>query len=237
MRWFRFGSGKSKAPEDAGRQQALVDDLRARFGPHLPGSFREQADAAVPFMAGDDGVLAAAGVLREFADAAHADLAQQAAALSRRTRYAFTVDRSNYRPLWRDAAGELRWPLFDQPARLHPYIQVSAAATVLAGQAKRVNRVTDPYPVIAHVFEILDLTVAGWEFARVRPDTDGATLAHRLIGAGRDLRAALSDEPPLPQSVREVMRRNNTVEIYDPQAPRVVGGFNPGKEMREALLA
>ena len=33
------------------------------------------------------------------------------------------------------------------------------------------------------------------------------------------------------------MRRNNTVDVYDPQTPQVVGGFNPGKEMREALLA
>ncbi|WP_127501534.1 hypothetical protein [Actinoplanes solisilvae] len=237
MRWFKFGSGKSKAPEVDGRQQALVDDVRVRFGPHQPGTFREQADAAVPFMAGDDGILAAAGVLREFADAAHADLWQQAANLSRRTGYAFPVDRANYRPLWRDAEGDLRWPLFELPCRLHPYIHVNAAATVLAGQAKRVSKVTDPYQAIAHVFEILDLTIDGWEFARVRPDTDGATLAHRLIGAGRDLRAALSDEPPLPQCVRELMRRNNTVDVYDPQAPRIVGGFNPGKEMREALLA
>ncbi|WP_249998048.1 hypothetical protein [Actinoplanes sp. M2I2] len=234
MRWFRRGSGRDKTP---GLEQALVEDVRGRFGPHLPGSFPDQADAVVAVLAGDDGVVAAAAILREFADAAYADLRAQAAELSRRTGYAFPVDRANYRPLWRDTQGGLRWPLFTLPCRLHPYIQVSAAATVVGTEAKRVVRQLDAHPLLAHVFEILDLTVDGWEFGRVRPDTDGATLAHRLIVTARDLRAAMSDEPPLPQPVRELMRRNNTVEVYDPASPRVVAGFNPGKEMREALLA
>jgi len=237
MRWFRFGSGKQKASAETARQRELVDDVRARFGPHLPGSFQQQASAVVPVLTGaDDGVLAAAAILREFADAAHADVWAQAGELSRRTGYAFTVDRANYRPLWRDAEGDLRWRLFELPGGLHPYIQVSAAAEAVGGQAKRLVRLTDPYPVLGHVFEIVDLTIAGWEFVRVRPDTDGADLAHRLIAAARDLRSAMSDEPPLPQCVRELMRRNNTVEVYDPHAPHVVAGFNPGQEMREALL-
>ncbi|WP_250030676.1 hypothetical protein [Paractinoplanes maris] len=234
MRWFRRGSAKQKTP---GVEQALVDDVRDRFGPHLPGAFHDQAAAVVPLLAGDDGVAAAAAILREFADAAHADLWAQAAELSRRTGYAFPVDRANYRPLWRDTQGQLRWSLFTLPAQLHPYIQLSAAATVISAEAKRAVRTTDTRALLAHLFEILDLVVDGWEFARVRPDTDGATLAHRLILAARDLRNAMSDEPPLPQPVREWMRRNTTIDVYDPASPAVVAGFNPGREMREALLA
>ncbi|WP_255521961.1 hypothetical protein [Actinoplanes aureus] len=40
----------------------------------------------------------------------------------------------------------------------------------------------------------------------------------------------MGNPPPLPTPVRELMRRNNT-------GTRPVGGLNPGKEMREALLA
>lgn len=225
MRWFRLGSGRQKDPA-AG--QALVDDVRGRFGPHLPQSFREQAEAVIPLLSGDEGVVAAAAILREFADDAYAAVRAQAP-------YAF--DRADYRSLFAAARGSLRWPLFELPCRLHPYIQVSAAAAVISAEAKRAAKQTDPAPLLAHILEILDLTIDGWEFARVRPDTDGATLAHRLIGAARDLRGAMSDEPPLPQPVRELMRRNHTVDVYDPQSPQVVGGFNPGKEMREALLA
>jgi len=234
MRWFRLGSGRQKDPA-AG--QAIVDDVRERFGAHLPGSFHEQAEAVVPLLGGDEGVAAAAAILREFADSAYAELQAQTAELSRRTGYAFAVDRADYRSLWRDTQGQLRWPLFTLPCRLHPYIQVSAAAAVIGAEAKRATRQTVPGPLLAHILEILDLTIDGWEFARVRPDTDAATLAHRLIGAARDLRGAMSDEPPLPRPVRELMRRNHTVDIYDAASPQVVGGFNPGREMREALLA
>ncbi|GAA0481926.1 hypothetical protein Ade02nite_57570 [Paractinoplanes deccanensis] len=197
----------------------------------MPGTFQGQAGEAAAQLSGDDGLLAAAAILREFADAAHADVAAQAAALG------FAADRRNYRPLWRDTAGRLRWNLWTLPGGLHPYIHVNAAAAALGTDAKRAVRALDPLPTLAHLFEILDLTLDGWEFARVRPDTDAATLAHRLIATARDLRAAMSDEPPLPQPVREWMRRNNTINVYDPSSPAVVGGFNPGKEMREALLA
>jgi hypothetical protein len=225
MRWFRRGSGRQSDP---GAGQAIVDDVRERFGAHLPGSFREQAEAVVPLLSGDEGVAAAAAILREFADSAYADLVAQTG---------FPIDRTDYRSLWRDGRGRLRWQLFTLPCRLHPYIQVSAAAGVLSTEAKRAVRQTEPGPLLAHVLEVLDLTIDGWEFARVRPDTDGAILAHRLIAAARDLRGAMSDEPPLPRPVRELMRRNHVVDIYDPESPQVVGGFNPGKEMREALLA
>ncbi|MGK5684357.1 hypothetical protein [Actinoplanes sp. URMC 104] len=228
MRWFRR---RQQVTEDTGRGRALVEEVRTRFGAHLPATFRDQAESALPVLSGEDGLAASVAVLREFADAAYADLSAQAAARGH------VADRRNYRPLWRAAGHELRWTLFALPCRLHPYIQVTAAAVAVGGQAKRAVRLTDPQPLLAHLFEILDLTVAGWEFARVRPDTDAATLAQRLIHAARDLRAAMSDEPPLPDPVRELMRRNNTVDVYDPDGPRVVGAFNPGREMRESLLA
>ena len=82
-----------------------------------------------------------------------------------------------------------------------------------------------------------DLTLAGWEYARVRVDTDAAALAGGLISTARELRAAMPDPPPLPPPVRELMRRNRTVDVHDPAGDRIVGAINPGREMREALLA
>ena len=38
---------------------------------------------------------------------------------------------------------------------------------------------TDPNPLLTRVFEVLDLTTAGWEYGRVRVDTDAAALADR----------------------------------------------------------
>ncbi|MEV4344753.1 hypothetical protein AB0J83_09780 [Actinoplanes sp. NPDC049596] len=229
MRWFRRGSGRQQ--QDPGPARAIVEDLRVRFGPRQPGTFLQQADAATGRLGGDDGALAAVLIVREFADAAYADLAAQVAG------HGFVVDRRNYRPLWRETAGRLRWNLWALPGGLHPYVQVTAAVAAIGADPKRIVRLTDPLPLLAQLFEILDLTIAGWEFARVRPDTDAATLAHRLIATTRDLRAAMSEEPPLPPPVRELMRRNNTVNVYDVASPAVVGGFNPGKTMREALLA
>jgi hypothetical protein len=68
-------------------------------------------------------------------------------------------------------------------------------------------------------------------------DADAAALAGRLITAARELRSAMAEAPPLPPPVREQMRRNNTVQVLGPDGNSVVGGFNPGKEMRESLLA
>ncbi|MBU2665966.1 hypothetical protein KOI35_20855 [Actinoplanes bogorensis] len=230
MRWFRRGGGDE--PADPGQVRALVDDVRGRYGGHLPQPFREQSNACfAQLRAAPDGLAAAIAIVGEFADDACADVYAQAAQLGR------AADRRNYRPLWRDASRELRWNLFQLPRRLHPYIQVSAAVALIGAEAKRVVRETATRPLLAQLFEILDLTVVGWEFARVRPDTDTAELAVRLIGAARDLRAAMSDEPPLPDPVRELMRTNRTIEIYDPQGPHVVAGLNPGQQMREALLA
>jgi hypothetical protein len=237
MRWFRLGSSKRQVQQDPEQENALLEDLRHRFGPHVQAPFADQAAAVRQALAGDDGVFAAARIVREFADSAYADLQAQNAELGRRTGFVFDIDRRNYRPVWREAGADLRWPLFALPSRLHPYIQVTAAVAVLGEQAKQTVRAVDATRLHGQLCEILDLTIAGWEFARIRIDTDAATLAHRLIGTTRDLRSAMSDEPPLPPPVRELMRRNNTVQVYDPNAHRVVGTFNPGREMREQLLA
>ncbi|MBM2615509.1 hypothetical protein JIG36_08010 [Actinoplanes sp. LDG1-06] len=230
MRWFRRGAGKQES--DPALTRALVDDVRARYGGHVQATFQQQAEACAAQLNGDEeGLAAAAAIVHEFAETAYADLYHQAAP------HGLPVDRRNYRPLWRAAQRGLRWNLFAQPGHLHPYVQVSAAVAVIGTQAKAAAGRPDHLPLLAHLFEILDLTVAGWEFARVRPDTDMAGLAQRLITTTREVRAAMSDEPPLPDPVRELMRRNNTIDVYDPQGPHVVGYFNPGKEMREALLA
>jgi hypothetical protein len=236
MRWFQLG--KRRVEQDPARQEALLRDVRQRFGAHVPAPFGAQAEAVAGLLTGDDGLIVAVRILGEFADAAYGDLFAQAGELYRRTGRGFAVDRRNYRPLWQTAGPELRWSLFELPGGLHPYVQVAAAVTVVGAQARRTVRVTDPEPLLAHVFEVLDLTVAGWEYGRVRVDVDGAALADRLIATARDLRAALPDEPPpLPPPVRELMRRNNTVDVYAPTEHRIAGAFNPGRTMRESLLA
>jgi hypothetical protein len=237
MRWLRRGAGKRPEPLDHGRQRELLQAVRAQFGGQLPAPFAAQAEAAVQLLDGDDGLAVAAEVLREFAEGAQTELLTQVADLHRRTGRGYLVDRRNYRPLWRDAGRELRWSLFVLPNGLHPYVQVSAAAAVIGAHAKRAMQVTAPDPLLSHIFETLDLVIDGWEYGRVRVDADAATLAGRLIASARDLRAAMSAPPPLPEPVRELMRRNHTVDVYDPAGDRLVGGFNPGKTMREALLA
>ena len=237
MRWFRLGLGGRQVEQDPGRQEALLHDIRQRFGPHVQGRFGDQAGAITRLLDGDDGLSVAAGVVREFADAAHLDLRAQAAGLHRHTGRGLTVDRRNYRPLWQAAGPELRWPLFGLPGGLHPYVQVAAAVTVLGAQARRAIRVADPDPLLAQVFEVLELTLVGWEFARVRVDADYGDLADRLLSAARDLRAAMGEPPPLPPPIRELMRRNTTIDVHDAITDRIIGEFNPGRTMREALLA
>jgi hypothetical protein len=238
MRWFPLGLGKRQVQHDPGRRRALLDDVRQRFGPDVRAGFAEQADAVARLLeADDDGLAVAAEIVREFADAAYADLYAQAAELTRRTGRGLAVDRRNYRPMWQAAGPWLAWRLFGLPCGLHPYIQVVAAVTVVGEQAKRSVRVSDPVPLLAQVFEVLDLTVAGWEFGRVRVDVDTAGLVDRLIFAGQQLGAAMPEAPPLPPPVRELMRRNNTIDVYDPSTNRIAGALNPGRQMREALLA
>ncbi|MBW6437328.1 hypothetical protein KZ829_26685 [Actinoplanes hulinensis] len=228
MRWFRFGSGGRQAQTDPGRQQELLRELRTRFGGQATARFAGQAAEAAALLDGDDGLVAATLVLRESADTAFAAMAAQG----------FPVERRDYRWTWQSAGTRLRSPLTTVPAgAFHPYVQTTAAVTVAGNQAKQLVRIVDANPVLTHVLELLDLVTAGWEYGGVRPDADSATLAARLIAAARDIRDAMSDTPPLPSPIREQMRRNNTVDVRDPATNRVVGGFNPGKEMREALLA
>ncbi|MFI7541901.1 hypothetical protein [Actinoplanes sp. NPDC049599] len=234
MRWFRLG--KRQVEHDPARQQALRRQVRQEFGRHVPVRFPEQAEAVGRLLDDDDGLTVAAEILREFADAAHAELRAQAAELHRRTGHGLVVDRRNYRPLWQEAGQYLRWSLFELPAGLHPYVQVAAAVTVVGDRARRSVRVTDPEPLLGYVFEVLDLTLAGWEYGRVQVDVDAAALAARLILTARELRAAMPEPPPLPPPVRELMRRNNTVEVSDPSGSRIVGAYNPGMEMRQSLL-
>jgi hypothetical protein len=233
MRWFRRTRDGRLDQQDAARRM-MIDDVRQRFGIRQPGTFQQQAPAVAEALSGPGGVAAAAGIVHEFADSAHSEFQRLAAELSRRVGYQFVVDRANYRPMWREAAHDLRWPLFDLPCGLFPYIHVAGALRVISAQAKSTkeqDRLHD------HLFEILDLTIAGWEFGSVRVDTDGAALAGLLITTVRDLRTAMSKEPPLPLPVRELMRRNNTIDVYAPDAHRIVSGFNPGRQMREMLLA
>lgn len=231
MRWFRRKPSKRLMLGDADRQ--VIDDVRRRFGLHQPGSFRDQANAVAEVLAGPDGVGAAAGVVHEFAESAHEEIEGLAATLSRSVSYQFVVDRSNYRPLWRDAQPDLKWPLFALPCGLFPYIHVAAAVRVIGAHPKHVP---DQDRLLTHLFEIFDLTIAGWEFANVRVDTDGAALAGELITTARALRDAMSKEPPLPPPIRELMRRNNTIDVHAPDAPRVVAHTNPGRTLREILL-
>ncbi|AGZ43038.1 hypothetical protein [Actinoplanes friuliensis] len=236
MRWFRLGPGRQQVQQDPDRQAALLHDIRQRFGPHVQVRFTDQAREVAHALNGDDGLFAAATVLRDFADAAASDMHSQAAANYQRTGRGFAVDRRNYRPAWKAAGPELRWPLFALPCGFHPYVHVAGAVLVVGANAKRITKVMDPDPLLVHLFEVLDLTVAGWEFGNVRVDADIAGLALALVSTTRDLRAAMDEPPPLPPAVRELMRRNNTITVLD-LSGHGVAAFNPGKEMREALLA
>ena len=234
MRWFRRKPAQQLVRQTTDRQRAIIADVRQRFGMHQPGSFGAQADTIVEILTGPDGIEAAAGIVYEFAESAHHDIQGLAATLSRNVGYEFVVDRGNYRTLWRDAGADLPWPLFNLSCGLFPYIHVAAAIRVISAHAKET---TNQDPLLAHLFEILDLTIVGWEFANVRVDTNGAGLASGLITTTRDLRMAMPKEPPLPPPVRELMRRNNSIDVYAPDAPHVVAAINPGREMREVLLA
>jgi len=130
MRWFRLGLAGRRVRHDPDRQRELLREVRERFGGHVHAPFAEQAEAVARLLDDDDGLVVAAGLLGEFADAAYADLLAQAGDLHRRTGHGPAVDRRNYRPLWQAAGARLRWSLFALPGGLHPYVQIAAAATV-----------------------------------------------------------------------------------------------------------
>ena len=232
MAWFRLGRKKVQA--DPGRQEALLREVRQR--PAQPGDFAGQAAAIARMLDGDDGLGVAARILHEVADGAYVNLRDQLGEVMRRTGQRYILDRRNYRPLWRQMGPQLRSPLFGLPGGFHPYVHLSAAVTVLGDEAKRAVRLTAPVPVLAHVFEVFDLTTSGWEFGNQLVDVDGAALANRHIETARPLREAIKDPPSIPLPARELMRRNNVTDVYDPTGTRVVGGINLGAELRPALL-
>ncbi|MFI7552519.1 hypothetical protein ACN26Z_01430 [Verrucosispora sp. WMMD703] len=236
MRWLRQLLGSKRVQLDPGRQQALLRDVRHRYGVGSPARFSEQVEAITRILNDDDGLVVAARIVSEVADEAHADLQAQAHDVHRRTGRRLLVHRRSYRPLWKEAGPALRWPLFALPGGLHPYVQVSAAVSVVGSRAPRLGQVTDPDLFLARVFEVLDLTIIGCEYGQVRVDTDVAALADRLISTAGQVLAAIDDPPRLPPPVREAMRRNNTLDVHDPTGPRVVGGINLGARMRETLL-
>ncbi|SCL25836.1 hypothetical protein GA0074692_2036 [Micromonospora pallida] len=236
MRWLQRVLGRNQVQQDPGRQEALFRDVQQRFGAGVRVPAGEQVDAVTRLLDGDDGVVVAARIVGQVADEAHADLLAQVSDLHQRTGRRHLVNRRNYRPLWKEAGPALRSPLYALPCGFHPYVQVAAAATVLGAGASRLVRLTDPTPLLARLFEVFDLTTAGWEYGRIRADVDAAALAHRLIVTAREIRVAMDDPPPLPPPARELMRRNNTTDVYDPSGGRVVGGINLGAEMRPALL-
>jgi hypothetical protein len=236
MRWFRRAPAEGRVALDPGRQEALAQEIRHRFGGGVQMRYQDQVDALVRSLDGDDGLCVAVRVVHTVADEAHAAVLAHVAETNQRTGRGYALDGRNYRPLWRQAGHELRSPLFALPCGFHPYVHVAAALALVGASARRCIRLTDPTPLLAHVFEILDLTAAGWEFGGVRVDADAAHLANRLIEAAKQIRAAMPEPPPLPPDVREMMRRNNTTEVYDASGNTVVGGINLGAEMRPALL-
>lgn len=236
MRWFHFGRGKRRVQHDPARQQALVREARERFGPQTPMALTDQRDAVVALLDGDDGLLAAAAIVREFAEAANADLVAQVNGLGRQRGQMLTVQRWSYRSLWQTAGGQLGWNLFALPCRLVPYVHVSAAAAVIGARAGRAVQITMVEPVLAQLFEVLDLVTIGWEYGKLPVDTFAVDLANQLILTAQQLRGAMKTPPPLPPPVRELMRRNNSLDIHDPTDGRIVGAFNPGKHLRESLL-
>ncbi|WP_433385649.1 hypothetical protein [Micromonospora sp. KLBMP9576] len=237
MRWLQRVLGRKQTQQqDPGRQDALLHDVRHSFGTGARAGIPDQVEAATRLLDSDDGLVVAARIVHQFADEAHAELLAQAFDLYQRTGVRVVVDRRHYRPSWESAGSALRWPLFALPCGFHPYAQVAAAVSVVGLRASRFVRVTDPRPLLAHVFELLDLTAVGWQFGGVRVDTDAALLAGRLISTAREVRVAMEDPPPLPPSARDLMRRNNTLDVHDPGSGRVVGAINLGAEMRPALL-
>jgi hypothetical protein len=236
MRWFRRAPADRPVEIDPGRHEALVQEVRHRFGPGARIRYRDQVVALVPVLDTGDGLSVAVRIVHDVAREAHADIHAQVTEINRRTGRGYAPDWQNYRPLWRQVGPDLRSPLFALPCGFHPYVHLAAAATVLGRQARRCMALTDPDRLLADVFVALDLTTAGWEFGGVPADTDGAYLVAGLITAAQQIRAAMSEPPPLPPAIRELMRRNNRTAIYDPAGGTVVGEFNIGGEMRPAFL-
>jgi hypothetical protein len=235
MRWFRRAPEESPVQLDPARQQAQIQEIQ-RFGPQMRMPIHEQVDAVTARLDGDDGLYVAIRIGWAIAEESHSGIQAQVGELNRHGR-GYAVDRRNYRALWRTAGRELQYPLFALRSGFHPYIHLPAALAVLGANAKRSLKLADPRPVLGHMFEILELTVVGWEAGLVRVDVHAAQLMNRLIETAKEIRVAVGDDPPpLPPSIREMMRANRITRVYDPAGTTVIGGINIGAEMRPAFL-
>ncbi|MEV4512380.1 hypothetical protein AB0K00_25860 [Dactylosporangium sp. NPDC049525] len=227
MRWFRRKSADRPLTVDPARQEALVADVRRRFGGHVPGRFQEQAGALVQLLGGDDGLAVADRIVHETAERARTDLLAQAATRG------YGVDRRNYRSMYQQTG--LQYQLTEQSAGWHPYVHLVAALAVIEADVKRAMVLTDPNWLLVHTLELLDLTVSGWEFGRVPVSADAADLATRLIAAATRMRLTEDEPPALPPGIREVMRSNRTLNVLD-QSGAVIGAINVGAETRRSFL-
>ena len=230
MRWFRRKPADGPLLVDPARQEALIADIRRRFGGHVQVRFREQVDALVPLLNDDDGLTVATRIVHATAEQAYADVQAQASARG------LGVDRRTYRALYRQMGPDLRYWLAELPSGFHPYVHLGAALAAIGVRPKRAMVLTDPNWLLVHTLELLDLTVSGWEFGRVLVSADAADIATRLIAAATQMRLTEDEPPALPPGIREVMRSNRTTDIYD-QAGTLIGGINVGAETRRSFLA
>ncbi|MET7426454.1 hypothetical protein [Dactylosporangium sp. NPDC005555] len=221
MRWFRRKSAGRPLTVDPARQEALVADIRRRFGGHVQAGFREQAGALAGLLTDDDGLAVAGRVVHETAERAHTDLQRHGA------------DRHNYRALFQRTG--LRYQLTDQPPGWHPFVHLPAALAAIDADVKRAMVLTDPNWLLMHTLELLDLTVSGWEFARIPVTADAADLVTRLIGAATRMRLTEDEPPALPSGIREVMRSNRAFDVHD-RSGAVLGVINVGAETRRLFL-
>lgn len=228
MRWFRRKSADRPLTVDPARQEALIADIRRRFGGHVPGRFQEQVDSLVDLLGGDDGLAVADRIVHETAERAYTDVQAQAAALG------YGVDRRNYRVLYRQTG--LQYRFTELSSGWHPYVHVAAALAVMEADVKRAMVLTDPNWLLVHTLELLDLTVSGWEFGRVPVSADAADLVARLIAAATRMRLTEDEPPALPPGIREVMRSNRAMNVHD-QAGAVIGVINVGAETRRSFLS
>jgi hypothetical protein len=230
MRWFRRKPADESLLVDPVRQEALIADIRRRFGSHLPARVQEQVDALGALFDDDDGLAVATVIVHRMADEAHADVQAQAAPRGMR------VDRRFYRALYRQMGPNLHYRLAALPSGFDPYVHLGAALTAIGAHPKRAMVLTDPNWLLMHTLELLDLTVSGWEFGRVVATADAADLVGRLINAAMQLRLTEDEPPALPPGIRDVMRSNRSTEIHD-QTGAVIGSMNVGEQTRRSFLA
>lgn len=229
MRWFRRKPADKPLVVDPIRQEALIADVRRRFGGHVPVRFPDQVGALAQLFTDDDGLAVATVIVHRTAEQAYADVQAQAAARG------LGVDRRTYRALYRQMGPDLRYRLAELPGGFHPYVHLGAALAAIEVHTKRAMVVTDPNWLLVHTLELLDLTVSGWEFGRVPVSAEAADLVGRLIAAAMRMRLTEDEPPALPPGIREVMRSNRTTGVYD-RTGALIGTINVGELTRSSFL-